>query len=141
MIKITNKNGAYFAQDEDAKIENVELSVQKNGWCKLPEGNTSNRTWIKGTELLKIGEGESKILPYKTSSIRTKSAVSGKTWVDFLSEEDKKTYEALKEKGEKARNEAKTHKLTDEEKETRTIAKLEAKLAQLKANQQKRVDE
>ena len=130
MLTITNKNGVFYANDEDANISEDELTVQNNGWCKLPEGNSSNRTWIKATELEKI-DG-TKELPYREKSVRATSGVAGKTWIDFLSDEDKAIYEQLKAKGEQARLDAKKKPLTEEEKAERNIAKLEAKLAELK---------
>ena len=137
MLTITNKNGVFYANDKDANISEVELKVQNNGWCKLPEGNSSNRTWIKATELEKIiGTKE---LPYREKSVRTSSGVAGKTWVDFLSDEDKAIYEQLKAKGEKAREEAKSHKLTEEEKNELKIKKLEAQLEAMKAKRAERV--
>ena len=137
MLTITNKNGVFYANDEEANISGVELTVQNNGWCKLPEGNTSNRTWIKGSELEKI-DG-TKELPYKEKTIRANSGISKKTWVDFLNEEDKALYEQLKAKGEKAREEAKSHKLTEEEKNELKIKKLEAQLEAMKAKRAERV--
>lgn len=137
MLTITNKNGVFYANDKDANISEVELTVQSNGWCKLPEGNSSNRTWIKATELEKI-DG-TKDLPYREKSIRATSGVAGKTWVDFLSDEDKAIYEQLKAKGEKAREEAKSHKLTEEEKNELKIKKLEAQLEAMKAKRAERV--
>lgn len=134
MLEITNKDGVFYASDSVAKIKEVELKVQANGWCKLPAGNSSNRTWIKESELLKI-EG-SKELPYRESIVRGTSAIAGKTWVDFLSDEDKELYTQLKEKGEKARQEAKHRELTPEEKAEKEIRKLEAKLAALKAKRE-----
>lgn len=139
MLKIINKNGKFYAEDLDANIIQQELTVQSNGWCKLPEGNTSNRTWIKGSELEKI-EG-TKELPYREKSVRANSGISKKTWVDFLDEDDKATYEALKAKGEKAREEAKSHKLTEEEKNELKIRKLEAQLEAMKAKRAERVGE
>lgn len=136
MLKITNKDGVFYAHDEQAGIAEVELKVQKNGWAKLPEGNESNRTWIKETELAKItGTVE---LPYKAPSVRAGTGIGKKTWVDFLSEEDKATYEELKAKGEKAREEAKNKPLTEEEKQARKIAKLEAELAALRAKKEEK---
>lgn len=137
MLTITNKNGVFYANDKDANISEVELTVQSNGWCKLPEGNSSNRTWIKATELEKI-DG-TKDLPYREKSIRATSGVAGKTWVDFLSDEDKAIYEQLKAKGEKAREDAKSHKLTEEEKNELKIKKLEAQLEAMKAKRAERV--
>lgn len=137
MLTITNKNGVFYANDKDANISEVELTVQSNGWCKLPEGNSSNRTWIKATELEKI-DG-TKELPYREKSVRATSGVAGKTWVDFLSDEDKAVYEQLKAKGEKAREEAKSHKLTEEEKNELKIKKLEAQLEAMKAKRAERV--
>lgn len=137
MLTITNKNGVFYANDKDANISEVELTVQSNGWCKLPEGNSSNRTWIKATELEKI-DG-TKELPYREKSVRATSGVAGKTWVDFLSDEDKAIYEQLKAKGEKAREEAKSHKLTEEEKNELKIKKLEAQLEAMKAKRAERV--
>ena len=136
MLTITNKNGVFYANDKDANISEVELKVQSNGWCKLPEGNSSNRTWIKATELEKI-DG-TKELPYREKSVRATSGVAGKTWVDFLSDEDKAIYEQLKAKGEKAREEAKSHKLTEEEKNELKIKKLEAQLEAMKAKRAER---
>ena len=138
MLTITNKNGVFYANDKDANISEVELKVQNNGWCKLPEGNSSNRTWIKATELEKI-EG-TRELPYREKSVRATSGVAGKTWIDFLSDEDRAIYEQLKAKGEKAREEAKSHKLTEEEKNELKIKKLEARLAELKAKRDARVE-
>ena len=137
MITITNKNGVFYANDKDANISEVELKVQSNGWCKLPEGNSSNRTWIKATELEKITG--TKELPYREKSVRATSGVAGKTWIDFLSDEDKAIYEQLKAKGEKAREEAKSHKLTEEEKNELKIKKLEAQLEAMKAKRAERV--
>ena len=137
MITITNKNGVFYANDKDANISEVELKVQSNGWCRLPEGNSSNRTWIKATELEKI-DG-TKELPYREKSVRATSGVAGKTWIDFLSDEDKAIYEQLKAKGEKAREEAKSHKLTEEEKNELKIKKLEAQLEAMKAKRAERV--
>ena len=137
MLTITNKNGVFYANDKDANISEVELTVQSNGWCKLPEGNSSNRTWIKATELEKITD--TKELPYREKSVRAISGVAGKTWVDFLSDEDKAIYEQLKAKGEKAREEAKSHKLTEEEKNELKIKKLEAQLEAMKAKRAERV--
>ena len=139
VLKITNKKGVFYAHDSEAGIEEVKLSVQKNGWCKLPEGNSSNRTWIKGSELEKITD--SRELPYREKSVRAGTRVGKKTWVDFLSDEDKALYEQLKAKGEKAREEAKSHKLTEEEKNELKIRKLEAQLAQMKAKRAERVGE
>ena len=137
MLTITNKNGVFYANDKDANISEVELKVQNNGWCKLPEGNSSNRTWIKATELEKIiGTKE---LPYREKSVRATSGVAGKTWIDFLSDEDRDIYEQLKAKGEKAREEAKSHKLTEEEKNELKIKKLEAQLEAMKAKRAERV--
>lgn len=137
MLTITNKNGVFYANDKDANISEVELTVQSNGWCKLPEGNSSNRTWIKATELEKITG--TKELPYREKSVRATSGVAGKTWVDFLSDEDKAIYEQLKARGEKAREEAKSHKLTEEEKNELKIKKLEAQLEAMKAKRAERV--
>ena len=137
MLTITNKNGVFYANDKDANISEVELKVQSNGWCKLPEGNSSNRTWIKATELEKITG--TKELPYREKSVRATSGVAGKTWIDFLSDEDKAIYEQLKAKGEKAREEAKSHKLTEEEKNELKIKKLEAQLEAMKAKRAERV--
>ena len=137
MITITNKNGVFYANDKDANISEVELKVQNNGWCKLPEGNSSNRTWIKATELEKIED--TRELPYREKSVRATSGVAGKTWIDFLSDEDKAIYEQLKAKGEKAREEAKSHKLTEEEKNELKIKKLEAQLEAMKAKRAERV--
>ena len=137
MLTITNKNGVFYANDNDANISEVELKVQNNGWCKLPEGNSSNRTWIKATELEKIED--TKELPYREKSVRATSGVAGKTWIDFLSDEDKAIYEQLKAKGEKAREEAKSHKLTEEEKNELKIKKLEAQLEAMKAKRAERV--
>ena len=137
MITITNKNGVFYANDKDANISEVELKVQSNGWCRLPEGNSSNRTWIKATELDKITG--TKELPYREKSVRATSGVAGKTWIDFLSDEDKAIYEQLKAKGEKAREEAKSHKLTEEEKNELKIKKLEAQLEAMKAKRAERV--
>ena len=137
MLTITNKNGVFYANDEEANISEVELKVQSNGWCKLPEGNSSNRTWIKATELEKITD--TRELPYREKSVRATSGVAGKTWVDFLSDEDKALYEQLKAKGEKAREEAKSHKLTEEEKNELKIKKLEAQLEAMKAKRAERV--
>ena len=137
MLTITNKNGVFYANDKDANISEVELKVQNNGWCKLPEGNSSNRTWIKATELEKI-EG-TRELPYREKSVRATSGVAGKTWIDFLSDEDRAIYEQLKAKGEKAREEAKSHKLTEEEKNELKIKKLEAQLEAMKAKRAERV--
>ena len=131
MLTITNKNGVFYAHDNEAGIEGVELSIQKNGWCKLPANNSSNRTWIKESELAKIIG--SKELPYHEKSVRAGTGIGKKTWVDFLDDTDRATYEALKEKGEKAREEAKHRKLTEEEKLELEIKKQEAKLAQMKA--------
>lgn len=137
MLTITNKNGVFYANDKDANISEVELKVQNNGWCKLPEGNSSNRTWIKATELEKIEN--TRELPYREKSVRATSGVAGKTWIDFLSDEDKAIYEQLKAKGEKAREEAKSHKLTEEEKNELKIKKLEAQLEAMKAKRAERV--
>ena len=137
MLTITNKNGVFYANDNDANISEVELKVQNNGWCKLPEGNSSNRTWIKATELEKIEDTIE--LPYREKSVRATSGVAGKTWIDFLSDEDKALYEQLKAKGEKAREEAKSHKLTEEEKNELKIKKLEAQLEAMKAKRAERV--
>ena len=137
MLTITNKNGVFYANDKDANISEVELKVQNNGWCKLPEGNSSNRTWIKATELEKIED--TRELPYREKSVRATSGVAGKTWIDFLSDEDKAIYEQLKAKGEKAREEAKSHKLTEEEKNELKIKKLEAQLEAMKAKRAERV--
>ena len=138
MLTITNKNGVFYANDKDANISEVELKVQNNGWCKLPEGNSSNRTWIKATELEKITD--TKELPYREKSVRATSGVAGKTWIDFLSDEDKAIYEQLKARGEQARQDAKKKPLTEEEKAERNIAKLEARLAELKAKRDARVE-
>ena len=137
MLTITNKNGVFYANDEEANISEVELTIQNNGWCKLPEGNSSNRTWIKATELEKI-DG-TKELPYREKTIRANSGISKKTWVDFLDEDDRALYEQLKAKGEKAREEAKSHKLTEEEKNELKIKKLEAQLEAMKAKRAERV--
>ena len=137
MLTITNKNGVFYANDKDANISEVELKVQNNGWCKLPEGNSSNRTWIKATELEKIEN--TRELPYREKSVRATSGVAGKTWIDFLSDEDRAIYEQLKAKGEKAREEAKSHKLTEEEKNELKIKKLEAQLEAMKAKRAERV--
>ena len=137
MLTITNKNGVFYANDKDANISEVELKVQNNGWCKLPEGNSSNRTWIKATELEKITD--TKELPYREKSVRATSGVAGKTWIDFLSDEDKALYEQLKAKGEKARDEAKSHMLTEEEKNELKIKKLEAQVDAMKAKRAERV--
>lgn len=137
MLTITNKNGVFYAHDNEAGIEEVELSIQKNGWCKLPEGNSSNRTWIKATELEKITD--SKELPYREKSVRAGTGVGKKTWIDFLDADDKALYEQLKAKGEKALAEAKTKPLTEEEKEAKKIAKLEAELARLQAQREARL--
>lgn len=137
MLTITNKNGVFYAHDNEAGIEEVELSIQKNGWCKLPEGNSSNRTWIKATELEKITD--SKELPYREKSVRAGSGVGKKTWIDFLDADDKALYEQLKAKGEKALAEAKTKPLTEEEKEAKKIARLEAELARLQAQREARL--
>ena len=131
MLTITNKNGVFYASDIDANIEEVELKVQANGWARLPAGNSSNRTWIKDSELAKI-EG-SKELPYHEKSVRAGTGVGKKTWIDFLDDTDRATYEELKAKGEKAREEAKHKKLTEEEKLELDIKRQEAKLAQMKA--------
>lgn len=139
MLKIINKNGKFYAEDLDANIIQQELTVQKNGWCKLPEGNTSNRTWIKATELEKITD--TKVLPYREKSVRAGSGVGKKTWIDFLDADDKALYEQLKAKGEKAREEAKSHKLTEEEKNELKIRKLEAQLEAMKAKRAERVGE
>lgn len=137
MLKITNKNGVFYATDADAGIKETELTVQKNGWCKLPDGNSSNRTWIKDTELEKITD--SKELPYREKSVRAGTGIGKKTWIDFLDETDRATYEALKEKGEKAREEAKNKPLTEEEKEAKLIAKREAELKALIAKRDARL--
>lgn len=137
MLTITNKNDVFYAHDNEAGIEEVELSIQKNGWCKLPEGNSSNRTWIKATELEKITD--SKELPYREKSVRAGSGVGKKTWIDFLDADDKALYEQLKAKGEKALAEAKVKPLTEEEKEAKKIAKLEAELARLQAQREARL--
>lgn len=137
MLTITNKNGVFYAHDNEAGIEEVELSIQKNGWCKLPEGNSSNRTWIKATELEKITD--SKELPYREKSVRAGSGVGKKTWIDFLDADDKALYEQLKAKGEKALAEAKVKPLTEEEKEAKKIAKLEAELTRLQAQREARL--
>lgn len=137
MLTITNKNGVFYAHDNEAGIEEVELSIQKNGWCKLPEGNSSNRTWIKATELEKITD--SKELPYREKSVRAGSGVGKKTWIDFLDADDKALYEQLKAKGEKALAEAKTKPLTEEEKEAKKIARLESELARLQAQREARL--
>ena len=139
MLKIINKNDKFYAEDLDANIIQQELTVQKNGWCKLPEGNTSNRTWIKATELEKITD--TKVLPYREKSVRAGSGVGKKTWIDFLDADDKALYEQLKAKGEKAREEAKSHKLTEEEKNELKIRKLEAQLEAMKAKRAERVGE
>lgn len=137
MLTITNKNGVFYAHDNEAGIEEVELSIQKNGWCKLPEDNSSNRTWIKATELEKITD--SKELPYREKSVRAGTGVGKKTWIDFLDADDKALYEQLKAKGEKALAEAKAKPLTEEEKEAKKIAKLEAELARLQAQREARL--
>ena len=137
MLTITNKADAFYANDKDANISEVKLEIQSNGWCKLPEGNSSNRTWIKATELEKITG--TKELPYREKSVRATSGVAGKTWIDFLSDEDKAIYEQLKAKGEKAREEAKSHKLTEEEKNELKIKKLEAQLEAMKTKRAERV--
>ena len=137
MVTTTNKNGVFYAHDNEAGIEEVELSIQKNGWCKLPEGNSYNRTWIKATELEKIAD--SKELPYREKSVRAGTGLGKKTWIDFLDEKDKALYEQLKAKGEKALAEAKAKPLTEEEKEARKIAKLEAELARLQAQREGRL--
>lgn len=137
MLTITNKNGVFYAHDNEAGIEEVELSIQKNGWCKLPEGNSSNRTWIKATELEKITD--SKELPYREKSVRAGTGVGKKTWIDFLDADDKALYEQLKAKGEKALADAKAKPLTEEEKEAKKIAKLEAELARLQAQREARL--
>ena len=139
MLKIINKNGKFYAEDLDANIIQQELTVQKNGWCKLPEGNSSNRTWIKATELEKITD--TKELPYREKSVRAGSGIGKKTWIDFLDADDKALYEQLKAKGEKAREEAKSHKLTEEEKNELKIRKLEAQLEAMKAKRAERVGE
>lgn len=139
MLTITNKNGVFYAHDNEAGIEEVELSIQKNGWCKLPEGNSSNRTWIKATELEKITD--SKELPYREKSVRAGTGVGKKTWIDFLDADDKALYEQLKAKGEKALAEAKTKPLTEEEKNELKIRKLEAQLEAMKAKRKERVGE
>ena len=138
MLAITNKNGVFYAHDKQAGIEETELTIQKNGWCKLPDGNSSNRTWIKATELEKI-EG-TKELPYREKSVRAGTGIGKKTWVDFLDEDDKATYEALKAKGEQALAEAKAKPMSEEEKEARKIAKLEAQLAALKKAKEDRLE-
>lgn len=137
MLTITNKNGVFYAHDEEAGIEEVELKVQKNGWCKLPEGNSSNRTWIKATELEKITD--SKELAYREKSVRAGTGIGKRTWIDFLDENDKALYEQLKAKGTQALEDAKRKPLTEEEKDARKIAKLEAQLAQLKAQREERL--
>jgi len=139
MLKIINKNGKFYAEDLDANIIQHELTVQSNGWCKLPEGNTSNRTWIKGSELEKIED--TKELPYREKSVRANSGIGKKTWIDFLEDDDRAIYEQLKAKGEKAREEAKSHKLTEEEKNELKIRKLEAQLEAMKAKRAERVGE
>lgn len=137
MLTITNKNGIFYANDKDAGIEEVELKVQKNGWCKLPEGNSSNRTWIKATELEKIED--TKELAYREKSVRAGTGIGKRTWIDFLDENDKALYEQLKAKGTQALENAKRKPLTEEEKDARKIAKLEAQLAKLKAQRDERV--
>lgn len=137
MLKITNKNGVFYAHDTEAGIEEVELSIQKNGWCKLPDGNSSNRTWIKATELEKIED--TKELPYREKSVRAGTGIGKRTWIDFLDEDDKALYEQLKAKGTQALEDAKRKPLTEQEKEARKIAKLEAQLAQLRAQRDERV--
>lgn len=137
MLTITNKNGVFYAHDNEAGIEEVELSIQKNGWCKLPEGNSSNRTWIKATELEKITD--SRELPYREKSVRAGTGVGKKTWIDFLDADDKALYEQLKTKGEKALAEAKAKPLSEEEKEAKKIARLEAELARLQAQREARL--
>ena len=137
MLKITNKNGVFYAHDTEAGIEEVELSIQKNGWCKLPEGNSSNRTWIKATELEKITD--TKELPYREKSVRAGTGLGKKTWIDFLDADDKALYEQLKAKGEQALAEAKAKPMSEEEKEARKIAKLEAQLEALKRAKEERL--
>lgn len=137
MLKITNKKGVFYAHDSEAGIEEVKLSVQKNGWCKLPDGNSSNRTWIKGSELEKITD--SRELPYREKSVRAGTRIGKKTWVDFLSDEDKALYDSLKERGEKALAEAKAKPLSEEEKEAKKIARLEAQLSALLAQRETRL--
>ena len=130
MLVIANKNGVFTAEDKQNGIKEVVLVPQKDGWVKLPANNSSNRTWIKETEMNKIVG--SKELPYRETSTRVKSVVSGKTWVDFLDEKDRATYEALKVKGEKALEVAKNKPLSEKEKAELEIARLEAKVVKLK---------
>lgn len=120
----------YVAYDEEAGIEGVELTPNKDGYAKLPNGNSSNRTWIKWTEVEKITT--EKELPYHNPAVRRNSALKGKTWVDFLSEGERASYEELKAIGTERFEAEKNREPTEEEKLAADIARKEKELARMK---------
>lgn len=133
--KVVREDGKYFVTEGDKKTEitKVTLYQNRNILC-LPENESTRQYYDKAKADAAIDKDGELVLTYKarvTIGSKVEKAPNAKL-VEYLSEEDRKEYDAIIERAKKAYEAAKAKPMTEEEKLLATIAKSEAKLAALK---------
>lgn len=132
MVKIKQIDEQFYVEDngELLPISGKNFLEKKTGinWYHLPE-NSSNRKLIDARKLVdgyELTHRETRVIGASTSK---------KSLTEYMSEEDLELYNAIIARAEKAREEAKAKALSPEEKLRAQIAKLQARLDQLKSEE------
>lgn len=139
MAKIIYADGKY-AIESNGVLTPITQIVDGGKTLKLP-ANDSNRQYFSIANFQKAAVGGELELTYKPSVSVTRNPGTEprtiKPLEDWLNEEDKAAYLALKEKAQKARDEANTKPpMTELEKKQRAVDRAQAALAALLANSQ-----
>ena len=133
MVKIKNIDNKYYVEDNGELLEITDKgSVDKKTgkiWYKLPE-NSSNRKFIREVDLVEGHE-----LKYRETRILGTRTTTNKSLTEYMTEDDLRLYNEIIERAEKAREEARQKSQSPEEKLRAQIAKLQAKLDQLKSEE------
>lgn len=128
MATIINKHGNQITLTSNGVT--TIITPNKDNYYKLPK-NDADRTWLAGTKVDDLQDGDMMELSPKTERLSTGTASSSK-WTDYLTDEEKLIIEELKKK---CTERAEAKKNSPEAKRERLMAqikKLEEEIIKIK---------
>lgn len=133
MCKIRNIDDKFYIEDKGELLEITDkghFDKKTNMiWYKLPE-NSSNRKLIQEKYMI---DGQE--LKYRETRILGTRTTTSKSLTEYMTEDDLRLYNEIIKRAEKAREEARQKAQSPEEKLRRDIARLQARLEQLKSEE------
>jgi hypothetical protein len=102
VILVKEANGTFTLDDNGIITTNLKAVYDKRKSChdiRLPDGNSIGRKWVSESRF-KDGEDEVDLEAQATRTTSSAPKTPKLSWLDFVDDEDKEVFEAIKAKAE-----------------------------------------